>query len=196
MAKLLLVIDAQYDFLENGKLGVYGATELMDKSINYIEAHGKDYAICIATVDWHPITHCSFKENGGMWPSHCIQYSHGAAIYEPILMALNDRTNNFEILTKGIDEDHEEYSIFKNKKSAEKLKKIVEIYGIDEIDVMGIALDVCVSSTIKDGKRIFPNVKWGLLKDYSPSINSPEDTLKQLDEYNVKIISFIENDNK
>ena len=185
---MLLVIDCQYGFLDGGKLGVDGSTTMIDNLTKYVNEHGKDYDFTIATVDWHPTTHCSFKENGGMWPMHCIQHSQGAAIYEPLLMALNEKSNHFEILTKGVDEDHEEYSIFKNKNSCKRIETLVNTLGIEEIDVVGIALDVCVLSTIKDGKRILPNVKWVLFKDFCASINSPEETLKILDEMNVEIV--------
>lgn len=170
MAKMLLAIDVEYDFLDGGKLGVDGSTEMIDKSVIYVTNKGNEYAVAVASVDWHTITHCSFKENGGEWPSHGIQNSKGASIYEPLLMALNYHTNHFEVLTKGLDEDHEEYSIFKNKTSCERLKRLVEVFDIDEIDVFGIAYDYCVLDSLKDGLKVFPHIKFNVLKDFCPSI--------------------------
>ena len=74
--KLLLVIDAQYDFIF-GSLAVNGADKMMEDLASYIKDSGKGYESIIATADWHPITHCSFKENGGEWPMHCVAYSNG-----------------------------------------------------------------------------------------------------------------------
>ena len=188
MKKLLLVIDCQYDFLDGGKLGVDGSTEKIDNLTKYIKEHGKDYEMAIATVDWHPITHCSFKDNGGIWPIHCVQHSMGSAIYESLLFGLNVNTNHFEILTKGLDEDHEEYSIFKNRKSCEKLVNLVNGLGIEEIDVCGIALNYCVKDSLLDGKRTFPHIKFRVLKDFCPCIGEEVETLKYLEENNFEIV--------
>lgn len=181
MKKLLLVIDCQYDFQDGGKLGVNGSTEKIDNLTAYVKEHGKDYEMAIATVDWHPTTHCSFKDNGGMWPIHCVQHSMGAAIYEPLLFSLNDNTNHFEILTKGCDEDHEEYSIFKNRKSCEKLVNLVNSIGIEEIDTVGIAYDYCVADSVKDGLKALPNVKFNVIKEFCPYI--AEDTANEFTKF-------------
>lgn len=187
MGKLFLSIDTQLGFQEGGNLAVNGGVICGEKQKDYLKDHKNEYTAVLATVDWHPITHCSFKNNGGIWPVHCVQHSVDAAIYNPLLDVLVT-CPHFEVLTKGCDEDHEEYSIFKNEASRKKLIAIVEALGIDEIHVGGIALDVCVLTTIKDGKRILPNVKWVLFKDFCASIDSPEETLKILDEMNVEIV--------
>jgi nicotinamidase/pyrazinamidase len=170
MRKLLLVIDVQKDFLDGGKLGVEGSTTKMDELANFIKKHSKEYEMAVATVDWHPTTHCSFKGNGGIWPAHCIQHSEGAAIYEPVLNALNDNIKSFDILTKGTDETREEYSIFKNIFSKEKLLHVIYTSEIEEIDVVGIAFDYCVADSVKDGLRALPNVKFNVIKKYCPAI--------------------------
>jgi len=170
MKKALFVIDCQLDFMDGGKLGVKGSTEKMDKLTKYINEHGKDYDFVAATVDYHPITHCSFKENGGIWPIHCLQHSQGASIYEPILMALLTKTNYCEIFTKGLDEDHEEYSIFKNVTSAEKIANLIRAFDTEEIDVVGIAYNYCLKDTVLDGLRKFQHIKFNVLKEYSPAI--------------------------
>ena len=172
MKKILLVIDCQYSFLDGGELEVKGSTNIMENLMEYIKKHGRDCELVIATCDWHPITHCSFKENGGIWPMHCLQYSHGAAIYNPLLLTLNEHTNNFITLTKGLDEDHEEYSIFKNKNSCDKITNIIQKLNIDEIDVCGIAYDVCVMDSVKDGLIEYPNVKFNVIKKFCPSIGN------------------------
>ena len=168
--KCLLTIDAQEDFLDGGKLGVNGARNIMDNYTVFVNEHGKDYAISIATADFHSPGHCSFKDNGGIWPPHCIQHSVGAAIYEPLLMSLHKNSVFFEVLTKGTDDNHEEYSIFKNEKSAAKLIELVKKFNIEEIDVAGIAYNYCVADTVKDGLRMLPDVKFRVLKNFCPAI--------------------------
>ena len=184
MKKFLLVIDAQKDFLDGGKLGVENSTKTMDNLAEFIVKHGKDYEMAIATVDWHPVSHCSFKENGGIWPAHCIQYSEGAAIYEPVLNALNTYAKSFDVLTKGTDDSREEYSIFKNIFSKEKLTYLVNFNKIEEIDVVGIAYDYCVADSVKDGLRALPNIKFNVIKEFCPAIatNSANDFTNFIEE--------------
>lgn len=184
MKKLLLVIDCQYDFLDGGKLGVDNSTTVMQDLTVYISEHCNEYETVVATVDWHPIDHCSFSENGGIWPQHCIQYSHGASIYEPLLDVLDNSSKSFRILTKGVNPDHEEYSIFKNEESRNSLISIVNNLGIDEIDVTGIAYGYCVADSVKDGLRALPNVKFNVLEKFCPAI---------LDDSVQKFTDFIHN---
>jgi nicotinamidase/pyrazinamidase len=180
--KVLLVIDGQEDFLDGGKLGVNGARNIMDNlANNYIPKHGNDYEFAIATVDYHPFSHCSFKENGGIWPAHCIQHSAGAAIYEPLLQSLHNNMKFLNIFTKGVDDDHEEYSIFKNEESCKKLVDLINKFEIEEIDVVGIAYDYCVADSVKDGLRNLPNVTFRVLKDYCPAI--AEDSAKVFTDF-------------
>ena len=170
--KALLIIDAQYDFLEGGKLGVDGATSAMDKLAQFIVENGSTYDKIILTTDWHPFTHCSFKDNGGMWPPHCIQHSHGAAIYEPILEALNKIKADYVVLKKGVNEDHEEYSIFKNKKSCDRLIAICEEQlKVTDVDVAGEVFEFCIADTVKDGLRSLPHVNFHIIKDFCPILD-------------------------
>ena len=168
--KILIIVDGQYDFLEGGALAVEGGRGAMTNLTEFIEKHYKEYDGIFLTADWHPITHCSFKDNGGIWPPHCIQHSVGAAIYEPLLMSLHKNSVFFEVLTKGTDDNHEEYSIFKNEKSAAKLIELVKKFNIEEIDVAGIAYNYCVADTVKDGLRMLPDVKFRVLKNFCPAI--------------------------
>lgn len=170
--RILLIVDAQYDFMEGGKLQVDGAMTAMDKLADFIVENGTIYDKIILTTDWHPFTHCSFKDNGGIWPIHCIEHSKGAAIYEPILDALNRIKADYIVLTKGTNEDHEEYSIFKNSKSCDKLITICEeILGITDIDVVGEVFEFCVEDTVKDGLRALPNVNFHIIKEFCPTLD-------------------------
>lgn len=169
MSKMLLIIDCQYDFI-NGSLAVNGAEETMDKLAVYIRENASNYNSIIATADWHPHTHCSFKENGGIWPSHCVQHTKGAAIYQPIIDALNSSKTNYSIVTKGLDEDHEEYSIFKNTDSLTAILGACTAFDITEITVVGIAYDYCVADSVKDGLRALPKINFKVLREFCPHI--------------------------
>ena len=62
--KILLVIDAQYDFI-NGSLAVNGAEEKMSKLADFINKNGSKYKMIILTADWQSVNHMSFIVNGG-----------------------------------------------------------------------------------------------------------------------------------
>ena len=170
MAKMLLCIDCQYDFLDGGKLGVEGSTGKMDKLCEYINENKDAYDIIVCTVDFHPITHCSFISNGGKWPEHCLQHTVGAAVYDPLIEAIKSTNIPFTILTKGNDSSKEEYSIFKNEESCEVIDDLIEMFKINEIDVVGIAYNYCVADTVKDGVDILDNVIFNILKEFCPPI--------------------------
>ena len=87
--KALLVVDPQIDFI-TGSLPVPGAEQAMDKLAEYIKENGAEYTHVIVTADRHPLTHCSFTQNGGEWPRHCVADSVGAAIWPAIMETLYD----------------------------------------------------------------------------------------------------------
>ena len=101
---MYISIDTQNGFCEGGNLAVEGGKKSGDKQAQHLEENKDKYAIVVATADWHPSSHCSFKENGGIWPPHCKQFSADAAIYQPLLDVL-ETCPHFEVLTKGCDED-------------------------------------------------------------------------------------------
>ena len=171
--KLLLIVDAQYDFI-SGSLPVKNAILCMGRLGDYIEetCESNPYNTIVATADWHPISHCSFKENGGEWPMHCVAYSNGAAISHFVLKGvMRCKCSDFHVLTKGTAEDHEEYSVFRNAASCVKLHKIVESQGIEEIDICGIAGDYCVLESLKDALREFPSMQFKVLERFTASID-------------------------
>lgn len=148
--KLLLLVDVQYDFI-NGSLAVSGAPAVMDSLAAYIaEQPAGTFSQIVMTADFHPYNHSSFKDNGGMWPVHCVAYSHGASIYQPVFEAVNKQIPCSPVLTKGDNVAVDEYSIMANAASAKKLLRIIEENGIQEIYVAGLCGDYCVGNSIKD----------------------------------------------
>lgn len=181
--KMLLVIDPQYDFI-NGSLAVDGAEDKMNALAAFIKEHGNEYTRVVITADWHPISHCSFKQNGGIWPVHCVQHSHGASIFENVLsegLALNAN-----ILTKGDTETKEEYSVMDNAASSEELVKMILDDGINEIDSCGIAGDVCVLESLKGLRSRLPDIKMNAIERFIPFIKDPDWT--DFEKINVNVI--------
>ncbi len=170
MNKLLLIVDPQIDFI-NGSLPVGGAETAMNQLTEYIlETDGK-YLFKVATADWHPHNHCSFDINGGQWPVHCVQHSVGATIWPALFDAIHNTSGHCEVLTKGNHSDKEEYSIFRNTPSAKRFNDIILQYNIEQVDICGLAGDICVLNTLKDGIEIYGSELFHTLLSYSPSLD-------------------------
>lgn len=164
--KVLFRIDVEYDFLDGGKLGVEGSKEKFDKMPAFLYNKGKEYISIWDSADFHPITHCSFKANGGIWPVHCQEFTMGASIYQPIVDAVNDLGIDHHVFTKGTNEDREEYSVMRNEKSNKEIHTLIETLGVTEVDFCGIADIYCVKDSIEDFHREFPNIKINVLIDF------------------------------
>ena len=169
MNRLLLIVDPQIDFI-SGSLPVPGAAPAMDALAAYV-AEQDGYAFKIVTCDFHPHDHSSFTANGGQWPEHCVAHSTGAAIWPALFATLFVTPAPVEILCKGQDAATEEYSIFKNAVACERIKSIVAEHGIDRIDVCGIAGDVCVLQTLRDGVEMFGTDMFRVLTQFAPSLD-------------------------
>ena len=178
MKKLLLIIDPQNDFI-NGSLPVPGAEEAMNALSRYIKDHSDEYEYIVVTADQHPRSHCSFKENGGVWRAHCIVNTYGADIWAPLSNILKHYSDKLIFLSKGDNSEKEEYSIFKNDRSASKLLNIIKSQGIEQVDICGIAGDICVADTIRDGISVIYPAKFNILAEFTPSIDGGK-TIKVL----------------
>lgn len=176
--RLLLIIDPQIDFI-TGSLPVPGAEQAMNSLAGYIRKAGREYSRIIVTADRHPMRHCSFREEGGQWPRHCVADSVGAAIYQPIMDSLLLHPDKVTVLHKGQDPRREEYSIFKNADAASEILRIIESDSIDRIDLCGLAGDVCVADTLRDGIDRIGTARFNILTDYTPSIDGGK-TLRSL----------------
>lgn len=177
--KLLIIIDPQVDFIV-GSLPVPGAEDAMNALSEYLGAHNTDYSDIIVTADRHPMRHCSFKSEGGMWPRHCVADSVGAALWSPIMAELLNCPDKVTVLHKGEDALIEEYSIFKNSFAKERILHILESSNIGQIDICGLAGDVCVADTIRDIIALKLPQKINVLTPFSPSIDGGE-TLEGLE---------------
>jgi nicotinamidase/pyrazinamidase len=137
----LLVIDMQYDFLPGGSLGVPGGHEVIAPVNRLLALYGEQHLPVFASRDWHPANHCSFKEQGGPWPSHCVAGTHGAAFADEL--ALPD---DMVVISKADKPGADAYSAFNGTLLATQLRE----RGIRRVAVVGLATDYCVLSTVTD----------------------------------------------
>lgn len=183
--KLLLIVDPQIDFI-NGTLPVPGAEEAMDNLARFVKEHGHEYCMIIVTADRHSFLHSSFTENGGPWPRHCVESTVGAAIWPSLAEVLRPFATRLVMLYKGQNDNSEEYSIFNNIKAAQVIDRIVSLnggsdmvsecsttnMGIKQIDICGLAGDVCVARTLEDALNRYPLISFNILMDCTASLDS------------------------
>ena len=142
MARALLIIDFQNDFTAGGALAVPDGDAIAGRVNELIDSG--DFDLVVATRDWHPPDHGSFKEQGGPWPPHCVQGSHGAELHDSL-----DRDKVDVVVDAGYEPGLEGYSGFEETDLAEVLRS----HDVDEVTVVGLATDYCVRHTALDALR-------------------------------------------
>ena len=157
--KVLVIIDVQNDFLINGSLEVPDGNDVIEP-INEII---KNYALVVATKDWHPLDHVSFVSNHKgkkigdvvkinnldqiLWPIHCVQESKGS----DFPTTLNIKAIN-KIIHKGTNSQIDSYSGFHDngKIRSTGLSDYLKAKNITSIDYVGLVTEYCVKFTVFD----------------------------------------------
>ena len=140
----LIVVDMQNDFI-NGSLAVPNADTIIPVVNEYIKLFEKNNLMVVFTRDWHPENHCSFKENGGIWPKHCVQNTTGAEFHKDLYIPKNSY-----IISKAFLPDLEAYSAFEKTELDDLLKK----NNINTVFVCGLATDYCVKQTVLSALKL------------------------------------------
>jgi nicotinamidase/pyrazinamidase len=140
MSRALLIIDFQNDFTSGGALEVPGGDEIAQP----VKRLASQFDHVFATRDWHPPDHASFETEGGPWPVHCVQGTHGAELHPAMREIEVD-----EVVDVGTQREDEGYSGFENSKLADLLRK----RAVDEVAVVGLATDYCVRASAIDAGR-------------------------------------------
>ncbi|HNR97965.1 MAG TPA: nicotinamidase [Planctomycetota bacterium] len=137
----LILVDVQKDFLPGGSLAVPRGDEVVPVLNRYLAVFRSLALPVVATRDWHPPDHCSFKARGGPWPPHCVAGSEGARF-----AALLDLPAEGLIVSKGTARDKEAYSGFEGTDLDAWLKRA----GVARVFVGGLATDYCVLNSVRD----------------------------------------------
>jgi nicotinamidase/pyrazinamidase len=76
----LLIVDVRRDLLPGGALAVADGDAVIPALNRLILSAEETGAPVLASRDRHPPNHCSFRDQGGLWPPHCIAGTAGAQI--------------------------------------------------------------------------------------------------------------------
>jgi nicotinamidase/pyrazinamidase len=156
----LIVTDIQLDFLSGGALPVPEGDQVIPVLNEYLSIFKKTKATIIASRDWHPANHISFKAQGGPWPPHCVQDTEGAKFHTDLKLP-----NNTFIVAKATDPSKEAYSVF----DGTGLADILQSQEVTRIFIGGLATDYCIVNTVLDARKLGIDVM--VILDGSRGIN-------------------------
>jgi nicotinamidase/pyrazinamidase len=136
----LIMVDMQNDFCAGGALEVPDGNAVIEP----INRLARELEFVVATRDWHPPDHGSFRAQGGPWPVHCVRDTPGAQLHERI-----DSSQIDAIVDAGRTPEAEGYSGFEHT----DLERLLREHEVDKVHVAGLALDYCVKQTALDAAR-------------------------------------------
>lgn len=165
----LAVVDMLYDFID-GSLACQNAENAVKATLEFIDSQtkgqgGEDHEILdtfpiLFIRDHHPADHSSFKEQGGIWPPHCVAGTRGGEIHKDLIPYAAEELT----FDKGCVRDTEQYSGFEGVNNAgQPLSEVLELLDTTDIYVCGIATEYCVRNTCED--LLKAGFKVHLLKD-------------------------------
>ena len=165
----LVVVDMLYDFID-GSLACQNADKAVQEALRFIDRQtkgqgGEDHEILdtfpiLFIRDHHPADHSSFKEQGGIWPPHCVAGTRGGEIHE----ALKPYACEELTFDKGCCKETEQYSGYEGVNAAgQSLGEILDLLDTSDVYVCGIATEYCVRNTCED--LLKAGYKVHLLKD-------------------------------
>lgn len=137
----LLIVDVQNDFMPGGALGVTDGDEIVPLVNHLVRQFHAARLPIIFSRDWHPEAHCSFVEQGGPWPPHCVQGSSGAQ-FCPAVHVPEDAI----VVSKATDVEEEAYSAFQGT----GLDVLLDQKGVSRLLIVGLATDYCVLASARD----------------------------------------------
>jgi len=141
----LLITDIQNDFLPGGTLPIKNGDEIIPVINDYIRLFEGSKAHVLASRDWHPSNHVSFKAQGGLWPPHCVKENLGAKFSSDLRLP-----NHTIIISKATNPEREAYSAFDGTSLAHELQTLC----VKRLFVGGLATDYCVVNTVVDSRKL------------------------------------------
>ena len=154
-ATALVVVDVQNDFADPaGSLSVKGGDAVVPVINREIEMATSAEALVAATQDWHPESTPHFAKDGGIWPVHCVAETWGSELHADLALPADAPR-----VRKGANGE-DGYSGFTmrdpttGEETPTELDDLLRDRGIEQVVVVGLATDYCVSATALDAARL------------------------------------------
>lgn len=128
--KVLFVIDMQKDFIDKaqppsyyddkgiqiqdgiqiGAFAVKDGKTCVDEIIKYLDEHKDKFDKIIFTRDLHDPKHCSFSNQGGVFPNHCVIGTEGSK-FDPVIQEWieKNKSDKVEVLFKGMHPNQDSF---------------------------------------------------------------------------------------
>jgi nicotinamidase/pyrazinamidase len=161
----LTIIDVQNDFCPGGSLAIQEGDQVVD----VINRLFPLFPFVVATQDWHPADHISFKAQGGPWPPHCVQGTWGAEPHPDL------HRERVDVYLRKASPDSDAYSGFEAiDDQGHSLDQVLTSHKVKRLCVVGLATDYCVRVTTLDALKAGYEV-W-LVTDAVRAVNvAPDD---------------------
>ncbi len=154
-ATALVVVDVQNDFADPaGSLSVKGGDAVVPVINREIAMATSAGALVVATQDWHPESTLHFAKDGGIWPVHCVADTWGSELHPDLTLPAD-----VPRVHKGANGE-DGYSGFTmrdpttGEEMPTELDGLLRDRGIEQVVVVGLATDYCVSATALDAARL------------------------------------------
>jgi nicotinamidase/pyrazinamidase len=145
----LLVVDVQLDFCPGGALPVPEGDKVVPVLNRYIELFCQRGSPVFASRDWHPVNSGHFLENGGIWPIHCLQWSHGAQFHPGLILP-----EGTIVISKGMASWDNGYSALQGvTENGTSFPMLLRHMSVDRLYVGGLATDYCVKESVLEALR-------------------------------------------
>lgn len=179
----LILVDIQNDFCPGGALAVPEGDEVVEVVNGLILM----FPVVVATQDWHPSNHISFKEQGGIWPPHCIQNTSGAELHP----ALNQKAIDL-YFHKAFNPNQDSYSGFDGiDANSRSLEDALKTEHIHTVYITGLATDYCVKETaldaLKKGFEVF--LVTDAIRAVDVNAGDGEKALQELQQSGIRLIN-------
>lgn len=173
--KALIIVDVQNDFLEDGSLPVSDSYSI----IPIINKLMPKFDLVVASLDWHPENHISFKE----FPPHCIQNTRGAQLSSDLNYSQISRT-----FYKGVKNFVDAFSAFYDNIGhvSTDLDKFLKEQGATQLYIVGLATDYCVRHTALDARLLEYDTT--VVIDCCRSVYNANASIEEMKRVGVKMI--------
>lgn len=151
----LIVVDVQNDFADpKGSLSVRGAASIIPVVNDEVASARSNGALVVCSQDWHPRHTPHFARDGGAWPVHCVAETWGSEFHPSLEVPVG-----VPIVRKGSNGE-DGYSAFTMRDPASgstvptMLQPLLQVAGVTEVVIVGLATDYCVKATALDALRL------------------------------------------
>lgn len=211
MKDAFIFVDMQNDFCPGGALAVENGDQVIEVA-NFIS--NNIAGVMVATQDWHPASHKSFRSNNDVpddevvgllngvpqiwWPDHAVQGTKGSEFHPNL-----DLNPVHAIFRKGMNYKIDSYSAFFDNKAIIDGQEVRASTGLDaylkglgvvNTYILGLATDYCVKWTAEDSAALGFNTH--LVLDGCRGVNlNPDDSDKavaELEKVGVTILNSSE----